>query len=454
MDQLPIEIIYNILLYLSEYDTLQYCSINRKARELYTDNHMWWGKLHHILQGASEYAKKYGCDTGHHMYHRWNQAQKLQYSNIIIHTHTYIVSYKLQKKKDILLWLLNTDKYTKYIDETFKFGAENGDIDIIQAAYPKISNTELVKDCYIIAIVYRNVNILDWFAQCDKISLQDIILSSCDYVQMLRHNTSILEWLHNKNLLDVDMAAVMSLRNEFIHILEYLEINHYIIFTQYHANEALWYSCTRVLDWLESKGIIPTNLDGDLDGDPTRLQYVKLLDWLEMKGHLPTQEYANIALHHCNIDVLNWLKLRNIYPNDHNIDMIVVNSNIYILNWLLESGIYPSPESINYVLCTQNIRVLNCLEKHGVNIRKSPYRPSLFIAHPITGCTIRVGASQYKRLVARGIITIQMVNELCREILHPKNDKLVYNPLTKVWIMRGSATYRKLVRKLIIVPRI
>lgn len=197
MEQIPIEIIYDILLHVSYKDIMNYCASNRKSLEIYHDTSFWWAKLDWDFSTLcvcgkqllpSYYVKNFGqMDNIQNIYVKWlndrNEPILLRNNDIgaIIfnaHKNGYIDS---DDVRNVLQTLIRGD----FLDELKHLFN-----DYILSYSTDANNTAIY------AVTYDKLNILKWIIVrtvwvFDKMN-PEIDLS---YLLDIATSTHIFDWL-------------------------------------------------------------------------------------------------------------------------------------------------------------------------------------------------------------------------------------------------------------------
>ena len=488
--QLPIEIIYNILMDLSYSDTMNYCSTNREGTVICNDELFWKRKLDHKYTSSngmkpSDYTK-YSMDTPQYrnLYRKWETEIELPVENIVT---SEVMMFRLSTSTSPVMLGQN------HIIHIIKVIVRNGSVlaleDLINRGIiprDRYWKYYLMKD----AIIYNRIPILHWSERNGL--LYNAFAMRLDGIMRDYPNLSIdvLEWLKTRNILPSALGLGFAVFHDRFDIAQWL-INNGII-PQDQSVDAIIHNdnppgtMLNKLEWFAQHGILPGEGGiGFFIVNNSESSILDLFNWLESKGFVPYQSIFILALSHHLLNVLQWMEQRHYLPNTQTANEIATEYNDpFMLQYLALRGIYPTPEAIAQAIDNNEFRtmiswLINDLPKYQSTFDPSstfsPFSPSNpKIKNPLTGRLISVGGLAYNTLVKKGIIVsgaispsspgsliqtmpgslIQtMPGQNSNEIINPDDPSKALNPVTNRWIVRGGNKYNELVRRGLIVPR-
>ena len=209
LSSVPIELIENTLLYLSEDDIRNYCSLNKEGNRIWNDDTFWLNKLDYdystvspstLILIPSRYVKTmYHPDTkGLDIYRRWkkhfimleekmnsnyNTRQKAMYEESYIHKYTET------QNDDIIAFELDRDPpiTSKIMSDAIQFGR----INILDLLVER--GVQILNKYVLLAIKNNQVGVLDWLDEKGFHAKQNYVELAISY-----DHPNVLEWLEEK----------------------------------------------------------------------------------------------------------------------------------------------------------------------------------------------------------------------------------------------------------------
>ena len=413
LETIPIEVIYNILLQLPYDDIINYCRTNIKARDICNDNYFWLNKLNHDFSAKglngkmlvpSEYMRLYQPDLGGKaVYERWKRGMEVDFEGIDDDTGNPI--YDLNINADITIFRLDRDSYSPdIIHEIYKNAIRYGNIDVLNKLQQSPTESDIME-----AIRFDQPQILDWLISYNIVPTRE----DFDYA--------------------IDLGK--------IHILDWFEQSG-IIPNQEDANAAATAGQLDTLLWLEKRGILPNpaGMDSTIAHDN-----LETINWLLERNILPSQAGINMLAQHGHLDTLKFLEQRGMIPNQNGANKALLRDRMDTLSWLEERNILPNTEGADSALRRVrrgNFDSLNEYTERNIFPNIADMRQRDWLHRP--------GVPKW--LLEHKLISIDnLPPNIAQKITgssSPKNAPIkVYNPESGHFVIKGGATYKKLVKR-------
>lgn len=346
MNNIEQEVLYNILIKLPLLDVARYCQTDLKARSMCQDSYFWLLKLNQDFQNGnffkpSDYVQAYGYSMDINTYRRWDHAKATQYKEIFAKDHIIKrETYKLEEKKDILMWLLESGLYRNYMDVNDIRKFLNQVIDI--------------------CAIYNDDDILKWLAS------QDIKYNASDVNHAITHaNINLLRFLLSKGY--KPNLYTLKYRTFTLLILQILA-EYGILIGRADVNNLAGNNDLELLQWLKQYNLLPDNDEGINNATITAAKTgnFAILDWLATYNVLPDEKAYKIAIGYNNIPMLEWLMAHGVMLPHGIVDYVMMVDKVNILCWLAKHGIFPSQREINQALRKKRLDILQLFAQYNI----------------------------------------------------------------------------------------
>ena len=331
MDQ-PKEMIFEILLNLNYPELMKFCQSNRSNYQLCQDEHFWFLKNQKDYQLTAE--KPHGMSY---------QGQ-------------YRTLYALppmeeairNNRVDQVLLLLR--KGIKLTQKEVDLAAETGNLRLLnlfaeQGIFPDWRG-------YVNAARNEHLDVLDWLWN-HKIEIPEEIIS-----ESRANSIPVLIWLKNHGVPLDEWTANSVTQN--LKVLDWLE-SQGILPNVHGANLAAARGDWRFLEWMAKRGIYP-NEEGIEEASAGHLDVIK---WIVSLGVRPSVHAAGVAARYNQTDILDYYQSFGILPPPNSADNASDQGSVESLDWLATRGILPSQRGIYAAISNGRINVLQWLIDHG-----------------------------------------------------------------------------------------
>lgn len=304
IEDLPYEILYQILFPMSYDHVISYCRTSKNAYVICNDDSFWIGKIDsefsftnsegHIFRPSDYIAKYQHPDRrGIDIYKRWN----LEW---------FIFDRVKNNHNDIVMWTIDTTN----------------------TPHPQIITH---------AVLANNTEILLLLADRGELPTQMDADKACSkgYIYLVRwliehevfpHNAT---WAH---ISGVNLAA----EHGYFDIMELLERNGLLPNTV-GANSAAGEGQLDVLEWLAKRNIFPDKTGAHGAAINNHLNVLKWLGW--KRRNVFNRYTANLAAGYGYLDIVKWLASRKIFPTFKGYRYAIEGGHNDVVRWLQTQGI-------------------------------------------------------------------------------------------------------------------
>lgn len=357
LDVLCLEIIYEILFYLSYSDIINYCHVCTKFKTLYSDITFWLRLLDRDFSivgqnKPSTYANK---ESGRYMYDRWEYITSRYINFQFIELHPSKLHQDLIPVTKCDPKYLIKDKYSQHEHDINSFQIYiNDDVIyyyLITNAYPSWVD---LKNILGAAIKYNKIHIIEYLVH-NQIKPYDGDMSNI----LIHGNLSLLQYFINHNIFPkcYDIKALL-IKPDYKILYWLLEQNICFTAIEYVLTDAMRTIAPQTLSILEEYGVLP-NIQGA--NQTVKHSNLLALEWILQRDIHP--DIFVSALETCNLDIIHMLKQAGILK-DHNLYYYAVQHNsINLIKYLNNNGVIPHQNIVNMAALYHNLDMLIFFEK-------------------------------------------------------------------------------------------
>ena len=352
---LAIETVYNVLLYASYSDIINFCSTDKLSRSICDDSRFWLSKLDYDftvlgINGnpviPSKYITQYGGGGDERMqdtYLRWmGKPDPIRYHSI------------LRENLDIAAYLLDSRMYDIKIIKNLVYYALELTVDILDILI-KLDSYGYVFDVDTMdqAIHYGWINIMDWLESKGIKTRENI------YIGPIRNEIATYEWLERRNVPIEASAISRGVHFSKLHILNWLHTKG-ILPSEMDALYAVWQKHMDVAEWLDQRGIHPSP---SIIEDAVQYNEHQVLDWLYDHSQLPYQNVINAIITHDVPYVFGWLKEKHIHLDyQQAANLAAISQSMNVLVYLHRKGYNPDQGTVNTLATMQTMHSIPVLD--------------------------------------------------------------------------------------------
>lgn len=347
MDNLPLEIIHTILLYVPYPDLLNYRLLNRNT--------------YHIVQDCSLWMRKLDYDFALH--------KKLP--------STYVLNYSIQP----ILWHITykcwynhpPPQYEPYV--MFQLDTLNIDCERLQEMYVvalQHSSHNVIKKLYSISDFAQHlIKINDepeFLRNIEITTLNELARNTqlnynmCTRYAAIFARIDILEWLFEKGTFSNEHALKGALRSTYTTSIEWL-IHRDIRPNQELINGVVYNWTFEMAQWLWEHDMVPSAETADIN---LTMHDLRKAQWLYDHSVYPTQECLYQCIFQGNLEILDWLWEHDIKPNNDACYYAIQSNIVHTLQWLSDHGIIPDTGHANFALACKQWNALEWMIRRNI----------------------------------------------------------------------------------------